>query len=176
MNIGRWSGKAFGLLIAAVLTGMAGLHLGLNLALIGPLQDRVQTLQTGMQAHRKNAAQNQDAVPNPRRELSDILGHLPAQSQLLPRLEAIHQLARQQGVGFRQAAYQQKVLEPNIVRSEMNIELSASYPALRQFVRNMLLRDDAIAIESLDLNKPLESTSAVQAQLKLYLYAQAPSP
>jgi hypothetical protein len=73
-----------------------------------------------------------------------------------------------------------------IVRQEMTADLGGTYPAIRQFLRAVLLDDPALAVEAVEFSRlngggvtsvsSGAGTVAVRAQVRFALYSRAAAP
>jgi hypothetical protein len=156
------------LVVLAVLA-MLGLQALVEYRLLAPLTtEAVRLAEDTKRLQTKTAT---EAVPRPRakEQLDDILFRLEKQEAPGVRIEHLHQIANEHGVVIRKASYRSQALSGEIARHEMQADLGGTYPAIRQFLRTLLMTDEAAALESLEFSRP-SGGSGVQAQVRIVLF------
>lgn len=106
---------------------------------------------------------------NATKQLEDALAQLETRATLDARIGYLHQFASEHGVTLRKAGYRRNRMPGGIVRHEIQTDLTGGYPAIRQFLRTLLVKDRAAALESLEFNRPTAGGS-VNAQATLVLF------
>lgn len=162
----RWPASA---IVALALAAMAGIQVGAGHWLLEPLQAANQQLQERRQALQATAARAPEAAVSGRVALQGVLAQLHDRQALTWRLEQLHDHAAQHGVTLRRSSYQAREHPGGLWGQEMQAELVATYPALRGFLAQALQRDEALALESLELARSPDAR-LVQARVRLVLY------
>lgn len=106
----------------------------------------------------------------PKMRLDDIMLQLGDQSANHQRIVQIHQIADQHSVALRKASYQITAQTGGLAELKMQAELSGSYPAIRQFLRDVLAQDEALALTALELSRTT-GHAGVRAQAGLTLFS-----
>jgi hypothetical protein len=83
----------------------------------------------------------------------------------------MHKIVDQNAVVLRKASYQNKSDTGVVLRHEIQADLSGSYPALRQFLRELTAQDEALAVESLEFSRPAGSVG-IRAQVRLVMFSK----
>jgi Tfp pilus assembly protein PilO len=145
--------------------------------LLAPVAEDVQRLSAEIaQARSKNREDvTTTATATPlRNRLDQVLSRLPDTDALTGRLEALHRVADEHRLSLRKLNYQRKTLVDNFDRCEIQADIAATYPAIRQFLRVLLQQDSAAAVESLEFSRA-PGSGVVRAQLRLVLYSRVKS-
>lgn len=95
------------------------------------------------------------------------LGQLPNIDQ---RVDRFHNIAEIHNIRIKKINYQRIKMPGDLIRTEMQAELSGTYPSIRSFLRGIESKDPAIATDSIVFSR--DSTNAdVKAQIKFSVYA-----
>ena len=108
-------------------------------------------------------------------QLDVILSRLEGEDDTKARIERLHQVAAAHGVQLRKASYKTLALAAGLSRHEVQADVAGTYPALREFLRDLLEQDPAAAFESLEFSRP-PGSAGVRAQLRLGLYLRSSAP
>lgn len=108
---------------------------------------------------------------NSAQSLDNFLDILIKQGSEHTRLLEIHRLAVVNGIHIRKVGYQRSWMTGDILKTEMQVELSGTYPDLRQYLRDIEINDLATAVESLSFTKPA-SGDEVRGQIGLILFSK----
>jgi hypothetical protein len=157
-------------LALAVLTLLA-LQGWVEYRLLMPLGVQVQQLGQNFQTLRNTTATTALQVSPPQARLQAILARLGQQPVNQVRIVRMHEIAVKNAVQLRKANYQNKSVMGSIQRHEIQADLSGSYPAIRQFLRDLMAQDDAWALESIELSRPAGS-AGIRAQVRMVLFSQ----
>jgi hypothetical protein len=109
-------------------------------------------------------------ISRPQARLQEVLARLRQQPSNQVRIEQMHQIADRDNVLLRQVSYQNKLEIGGLLRHEVHAELSGTYPAIRQFLRNLLTKDEALALEAIEFSRSSGSTG-VRAQIRLVFFS-----
>jgi hypothetical protein len=161
-------GFAMGLLLAVL--ALLALQAWVEYRLLMPLGAQVQQLTQDIQTLRKTTAAVTVPVSPPQARLRDILLKLGQQPDDQTRIERLHRIAAQNAVLVRKASYQNKSKQGSVSRHEVQADLGGSYPAIRQFLRELMVQDEALALESIELSRPAGSTG-IRAKVRLVLFS-----
>ena len=162
------------LLLLAVLA-MGALQAAFELRLLAPLKFRVAALEAAVQRLPTRPAGEAAAPPKTQLQLDVILSRLEGEDDTKARIERLHQVAAAHGVQLRKASYKTLALAAGLSRHEVQADVAGTYPALREFLRDLLEQDPAAAIESLEFSRP-PGSAGVRAQLRLGLYLRSSAP
>jgi hypothetical protein len=157
-------------LVAAVLA-MLALQGWFEYQLLAPVAVEVRQLGADLQALDSTRATVKPPVSPPQVRLQGILARLEQQPDLQARIERMHIIVARNAVVLRKASYQNQSNVGDILRHEIQADLSGSYPALRQFLRELMAQDEALAVESLEFSRPVGSVG-IRAQVRLVLFSK----
>lgn len=157
-------------LVAAVLV-MLALQGWLEYQLLAPVALEVRQLGADLQALDGARATVKPPMSPPLVRLQDILARLKQQPDLQARIERLHIIAVRNAVLLRKASYENQSKAGDILRHEIQADISGSYPALRQFLRELMAQDEALAVESLEFSRPVGSVG-IRAQVRLVLFSK----
>ena len=158
--------SALVLLVAAMLA----LQGWVEYRLLLPISAQVQKLEADFSVRRSTRAALASTASPPQIRLQDILVRLAQQPKNQVRIERMHQIAAQSAVVLRKASYQKQSGAGVVVRHEIQADLSGSYPAIRQFLSELMAQDEALALESLEFSR-LAGSMGVRAQVRLVMYS-----
>lgn len=155
--------------LAVALVAMAALQWGAERWLLAPVALANAQLAQRASAARATAIVAPQTGLSGREQVQLILSKLHNRELLTLRLEKLHQSAAASGVVVRKANYQIKELPGGIYRQEIQAEVGGTYLAIRSFVADMQVRDDAAALESLEIGRAPGGTT-LRAQLRIVLF------
>jgi hypothetical protein len=112
-----------------------------------------------------------NAVPKILNLEVEALRQLPSTDE---RIDRFHHIASTHNIKIKRINYQRIKMPGQLIRIEMQAELSGSYPAIRNFLRGIDAKDPAIAIDGVAFSRD-SANAEVKAQIKFLLYA-APTP
>jgi len=162
----RWHSKHIGVAALLLVLALPGL---LWWQLLLPKQMSVHRLQ--QEIARLRAEKKGGSLPLPQVQLADLMEDLKTVNGLSGRVGLVHRLLKDNGVAILSAAYK---LAPGdasgIGRYEMQLETDGPYYGLRLFLRALLEKDTAIALEAIDFRRPVGGGNNVRATLKLVMY------
>ena len=162
-------------LLLAALLALGGLQVAFELRLLAPLKGRVVVLEEAVQHLPARPSGDVAAPPKTQLQLDAILLRLEGDDATQARIERLHQTAAAHGVLLRKANYKTLALAAELSRHEVQADVSGSYPAIREFLRELLEQDPAVAIESLEFSRP-PGAIGVRAQVRLALYLRSSAP
>lgn len=168
----------FPILVALAVVAMLGLQALLEYRLLAPQAAQVLKLTQDVKQVRAMPAPEAPSRLRTAARLDDVLSRLDQQDSNDVRIERLHEIADKNGVAVRKASYQNKALPGNISRHEVQLDLAGAYPAIRQFLRAVLVQDEAAAVESLEFSRPNGGvgSAGVRAQVRLTLYSRRSTP
>lgn len=146
------------------------LQMAMELVVFYPSQDSLQQLQDTLN-HQvvKNSVSN-SAKPASAESLAYFQGILNRQPADMDRILKLHQDAAKNAVRIRKSNYQKNAMPGGILRTEMQSDVSGSYPAIRQYLRNVEVNDASTAIDGITFSRPAVGAE-VRAQIRFVLYA-----
>ncbi len=163
---------------------MVGLQAAFEYQLLAPIARDVTRLSEEIHAlrARQATARQTDASTTQRAaardvnaRLDSVVGQLQRREATAARIETVHRIADQQGVVLRKASYQVHPAPGEIGRHEIQADLAGTYPAIRQFLRELMVQDQALALESLEFGRHV-GAAGVRAQVRIALYFHRPAP
>lgn len=157
--------------LAVLVVGMLALQCWIEYRLLVPLRAHVQQLDADFSALRNTRATLTPTVSPPQARLQEILARLTQQPDNQARIEHMHQIAAQNAVLLRKVSYQKQSSPGAILRHEIQADLSGSYPAIRQFLHELMAQDEALAVESLEFSR-LAGSVGVRAQVRLVMFSK----
>ncbi len=159
--------------VALVVACMLGLQAAFEFWLRAPLANEVLRLQE--QGGRMPGPANPSEparVPDLRARTDAVLERLETARATDARIVHLHALAVDHGVQLRKVSYVRPASAGAVGRHEIQAELAASYPAVRQYLRALLAQDPALAIESLEFSRP-PGGAGVRALVRFSMYFRA---
>jgi hypothetical protein len=96
-----------------------------------------------------------------------VLGQLP---NLDERIDRFHQIASAHTIKIKKINYLRVNMPGDLMRTEMQTELSGTYPSIRKFLRGIEAKDPAIAIDSVAFSRDAVN-SEVRVQIKFLVYS-----
>jgi Type II secretion system (T2SS), protein M subtype b len=97
----------------------------------------------------------------------DTLRQLPTVDE---RIDRFHQIASNHTIKIKKINYLRVNMPGDLMRTEMQAELSGSYPSIRNFLRNIEAKDPAIAIDSVAFSRDAVNAE-VRVQIKFLAYS-----
>lgn len=162
-------------LVALAVLAMLGLQGLFEYRILAPLRLDGTRLQADIQELKSQRGADAPTQPKSKARLDEILLQLQNQKTTAVRIERLHQMASEYGVQVRKANYKRQPLSGELLRHEIQAELSGTYPGIRQFLRAMLAEDQAAALESIEFSRP-SASAIVRAQVHIALYSHSPAP
>lgn len=158
-------GRLLGLLAFA----LVGLAAALQLAVLPPLQARVDQMRASLAA---------TALPAPaaegdsaQRQLQAFYRHFGNEDTLPDHLARLYQIARTTGITLRQGEYRLlRERESRLRRYQIVLPVKGSYPQLRQFVSATLVALPNAALDQVSFGRRRLDDREVEAQIRLTLY------
>lgn len=168
----------FFVLVALAVVVMLGLQGLIEYRMVAPLETDAAKLYEDIQHLRSNPTPEAPSRLRTTVRLDEILARLEKQDANDARIERLHQMADDNGVVLRKASYRNQTIAGDISRHEIQADLAGVYPAIRQFLRDLLAQDEAAAVESLEFSRPHASvgSAGVRAQVRLTLYSRRITP
>ncbi|OIN92195.1 MAG: hypothetical protein AUJ20_08530 [Comamonadaceae bacterium CG1_02_60_18] len=165
-----WPMPGFAAAMTLAVVAMLALQAWVEYRWLPPQAAQMRQLEQSVQAHRIASATRAAPVAAPQERLQGILARLAQVPSAQERIERIHKIAADQAVVVRKASYHKNSVSGLVVRHEVQADLSGGYPAIRQFLRELMKQDEALAIESIELSRPAGSVG-VRAQVRLVLFS-----
>lgn len=130
---------------------------------------------SALELRHKSVALDKLMDPNrpidPSQRLPAFLDVLVKQGNEQVRVLEIHRIANANSVRIRKVGYQRAWMTGDILKTEMQVELSGSYPAIRQYLRELEVKDPATAIESMSFARPMAGNE-VRGQIRFMLFSK----
>ncbi len=154
MMLGRYRASVIGVLLVlgVALPGLAGWRLTVRHQEV--LQDLQQELGRLRGEERSSGAAQRRMQA--RQGLEGLQDQLQGRDRVSARLEQLHRIARGYGVRIGKASYQLHPADAasgGIGRYEVRLETDAAYYQLRFFLRDLLVADPLLALDSLELRR-----------------------
>jgi hypothetical protein len=86
------------------------------------------------------------------------------------RIDQFHQIANLNDIKIKRINYLRVTMPGDLMRTEMQADLSGSYPAIRRFLRGIEAKDPATAIDSVAFSRD-SVNSEVKVQIKFLAYS-----
>lgn len=161
------------------LVGLALLLAGAALLLSGvpPLQQAQAQAEARLRQARaaaRAARAVQAVAPTQRVDARERFIHsFPVAAQRQQRLGALWSLAREQGLALRRSEFRAvSDASLGLARYRITLPLEGSYPALRGFIEQALLRDPALSLDRLRLDRADPTSPVLRAELQLSLWSR----
>lgn len=168
MKFARLSSPSFSALAVLAVAAMLGLQGAIEYWVIAPLKVDAAALAQEVKNQRDRHAASPPSQSKTTAQLDEILARLESPDATRIRIERLHALADQSSVVIRKASYLNAATPGDIGHREIQLELVATYPAIRQFLRAVQDEDSAAALESLEFSRP--PGGGVRAQVRMALY------
>lgn len=166
-------GRAFRAASWAGLLGTGLVVLALTFDLIGnrPMAQQVDTLQREAEAlHRRLRAPSAPVISN-RERLTRFYMSFPASSELPDLLARLHGYALARGINATKADYRSSVESgAPLERLVLDLPIRASYPALRDWLADVLDEMPEVAVESVAFKRQVISSPELEVQVRFILY------
>lgn len=104
-------------------------------------------------------------------QLAEFYQIFPNEKNLLPWLEKIFSLAKNDGINLDQGEY--KVTHDRVgrlVRFQMTLPIKSEYPQIRKYLNNLRAEIPIISMEHLQFERQKVDNPVVEAKIKLALY------
>jgi len=98
------------------------------------------------------------------------LGALRQLPNMDERIDRFHQVASAHTIKIKKINYLRVNMPGDLMRTEMQAELSGTYPTIRNFLRGIAAKDPAIAIDSVAFSRDTVN-SEVRVQIKFLVYS-----
>jgi hypothetical protein len=102
-------------------------------------------------------------------KVASVYGFLEKPEQTTDWLAKLHGIGTATGVQLRSATYKTQPAEGRIVRYEIVLPVSGSYPQIRDFLKRSLAEIPVLSLDQLAMKRE-DSRGAVQAELRLTLH------
>ena len=147
-------------------------QLAMELLAFNPSQDSIQQLQDTLNQQVVKNSLAANGQPASAENLDYFQGVLKRQPAEMDRILKLHQDAAKNNVRIRKSNYQKTLMPGGIMRTEMQSDVSGSYPAIRQYLRAVEANDPATAIDGISFSRPAAGAE-VRAQIRFVLYAMS---
>jgi Tfp pilus assembly protein PilO len=156
---------------------MCSLQFLIEYELLQPLSAKLDDLGKESVAKQRHTSDSVRVVPKTQLQMDAILLRLPNSSLTNDRLVWLHQQADVQGVLLRKVNYRDIVLPGLVVRKEISVDFSGTYPSVRKYLRSVLAKEETISVEALELNRVADGSDGdVRGQLRLAFFSRRSSP
>jgi Tfp pilus assembly protein PilO len=160
----------FAMVVSMAMVLMLGAQAVFEYAWLAPQAAVLTQLRQDIKDQQRKTLSQTATVSEPKARLDAILQRLQQQPASDARILRLHQLAALQGVLVRKASYKHQQQAGNIARLEVQTDLSGGYPAIRLFLHELLLQDEAAALESVEFSRPAGNVG-VHAQVRLVFFS-----
>jgi Tfp pilus assembly protein PilO len=126
---------------------------------VTPLEQRAAALKS------RPAAKSEDG--SAAQKVAAVYEFLQRDEDLTDYLAKLHGIGVASGVQLKSATYKTQATEGRIVRTEIVLPVTGSYPHIRDFLKRALAEIPVLSVDSLNLKK---TDQAIQADLKLTLH------
>jgi Tfp pilus assembly protein PilO len=168
MLIGRLS--PFKVRVGLALLVMLGLQVLFEFQLFAPKAAEVRGLGDDIQTLQGRSAEQLKLVSQPQARLQEVLTRLQMQPSNQVRIERMHRIADQNSVLLSKVGYQSKLQSGELIRHEVQADMSGNYPNIRQFLRTLLAQDEALVLEAIEFSRP-SGNPGVRAQVRLVFFS-----
>lgn len=127
---------------------------------VKPLEERAAALKS-----RPAAARSEDGSAG--QKVAAVYEFLQREEDITDYLAKLHGIGVASGVQLKSATYQTQKTEGRIVRTEIVLPVTGSYPHIRDFLKRSLAEIPVLSVDSLNMKK---TDQAVQAEMKLTLH------
>lgn len=124
------------------------------------LADRVSRQRPAAQAGPASAAE----------KIGAVYDYLQKEEQTTDWLAKLHGIGAATGVQLKSASYKEQKTDGRIVRYEMVLPVSGSYPQIRDFLKRSLAEIPVLSVDQLALKRETRNDGAIQAELRLTLH------
>jgi Tfp pilus assembly protein PilO len=146
---------ASSLIAIALLAGA----LAFSNAVVKPLEERAAALKS------RPAAKSEDG--SAAQKVAAVYEFLQRDEEVTDYLAKLHGIGAASGVQLKSATYKTETPEGRIVRTEIVLPVTGSYPHIRDFLKRSLAEIPVLSVDSLNLKK---TDQAIQAEMKLTLH------
>lgn len=109
--------------------------------------------------------------PQADQQLQQFYHSFPAQTALADQLDQLYRAASAHGIQLEKGDYQaSREQQTGLIRYQITLPVSGSYPKLRQFIRALLRDMPGMAIDSIRLEREAIGENQISAELRLTLY------
>lgn len=126
---------------------------------VAPLEERAAALKSRATAKSEDGSAAQ--------KVAAVYEFLQREEDLTDYLAKLHGIGVATGVQLKSATYKTQGSEGRIVRTEIVLPVSGSYPQIRDFLKRSLAEIPVLSVDSLNLKK---TDQAIQAEMKLTLH------
>ncbi|AGX87204.1 hypothetical protein [Candidatus Symbiobacter mobilis] len=151
--------------VGLVLCAMVGGQWAFEHFVAQPMERSIAQAQVALESAR--AAPPRAAASTSQERLDAIAAHLRAQPGWRNRIAQWHLAAQRNAVLIRKAEYRSPEAVGPVGKCEVRADLAGEYPAIRQFLQDVLRQDEAAALESLAMHRCATTVCAV-AQFVFY--------
>ena len=156
-----------------VAIGLFAMCIPLYLSSIGPLQERLNTLQRADNAllTQANKGSSYAGISNPRDELEEFYRHFPSEKNSPHELGKLVEIATRNGMSLNHGEYsvsQDKV--GRLVRFRITLPVQARYTQIRKFLGMLNSEIPNMALENVQFQRKDVLDSNIHVKIKLQLY------
>ena len=132
--------------------------------MVRPLEERAEALKSRVS---RVASQGANDSGSAAQKVAAVYEFLQRDEDLTDYLAKLHGIGVASGVQLKSATYKTQSTDGRIVRTEIVLPVTGSYPHIRDFLKRSLAEIPVLSVDSLNLKKTDQS---IQADLKLTLH------
>lgn len=134
---------------------------------VKPMEERHARLQERLA---RLAPDVQDGAETPAGKVAAVYRFLEKPEETTDWLAKLHGIGTATGVQLRSASYKTQNAEGRIVRYEIVLPVTGSYPQIRDFLKRAAAEIPVLSVDQLSLKRDARKDAAVHAELRLTLH------
>jgi hypothetical protein len=134
---------------------------------MAPMQARNAALQERVASQAPSAQGSPASAPD---KLAAVYAFLRKDEQATDWLAKLHGIGAATGVQLKSANYRTQPTEARIVRYEIVLPVTGTYPQIREFLKRSLAEIPVLSVDQITLKRQSRGDAAVQAELRLTLH------
>jgi Tfp pilus assembly protein PilO len=132
---------------------------------VRPLQEKNLSL---TEASSRSGRKADAAQPN--EKVAAVYEYLRKDEDTTDWLAKLHGIGAATGVQLRSASYRTQPAEGRIVRYEIVLPVSGSYPQIRDFLKRAMVEIPVMSVDQVTLKRGEKNAGALQAEMRLTLH------
>jgi len=132
---------------------------------VRPLQEKNRSLS---EAASRSGRKADAAQPN--EKVAAVYEYLRKDEDTTDWLAKLHGIGAATGVQLRSASYRTQPAEGRIVRYEIVLPVSGSYPQIRDFLKRAMVEIPVMSVDQVTLKREEKKPGALQAEMRLTLH------
>lgn len=131
---------------------------------------KAQSAQLAERLARQAPAPQEGAPASTAEKVAAVYAFLKKDEQATDWLAKLHGIGAATGVRMKSATYRSQQTDGRIVRYEIVLPVSGTYPQIRDFLRRSLDEIPVLSLDQLSLKRESRNDGAVQAELRMTLH------